>query len=72
MQLKEEISEFWEGSTLLYSAGWLSGFGVIKGLIKENDHVVIDEFADNAFFEGSRAATRKVHKFRHLDEHHMT
>jgi glycine C-acetyltransferase len=72
MQLKEEIAEFWECGSLIYSVGWLAGFGVIKGLVKDYDHIVIDEFADNSFFEGSRAATRNVHKFRHLDEGHMT
>lgn len=71
MQLKEEISEFWNSGTLIYSAGWLAGFGVIKGLVKDYDHVVIDEFADNSFFEGARAATKNVHKFRHLDQAHM-
>jgi len=27
--------------------------------------------ADNSFFEGARAATKSIHKFRHLDEAHM-
>jgi glycine C-acetyltransferase len=39
----EEIKEFWGFSEIvLYSAGWLAGFGVIKGLIKANDHIVLD------------------------------
>jgi glycine C-acetyltransferase len=42
MQLKEEIAEFWESGALIYSAGWLAGFGAIKGLVKDYDHIVID------------------------------
>jgi glycine C-acetyltransferase len=35
MQLKQELADFWGVKGLLiYSAGWLAGFGVIKGLIK--------------------------------------
>lgn len=71
MQLKEEIGEFWSCKTLIYSSGWLSGYGTIKPLIKEDDYVIIDEFADNSFFEGAHAATKKVFKNRHLDEAHV-
>lgn len=35
MQLKEELKDYWEmHDVLLYSAGWLAGFGIIKGLIR--------------------------------------
>jgi glycine C-acetyltransferase len=71
MQLKEEIAEFWDCKTLIYSSGWLAGYGTMKSLIKDYDHIIIDEFADNSFFEGAYAATKNVTRSRHLDEAHI-
>jgi len=35
MQLKQELAEYWQAkSVMIYSAGWLAGFGVIKALVK--------------------------------------
>lgn len=50
IQLRDEIAEFWDCKTLIYSAGWLSGYGTMKSLIREYDHIIIDEFCDNSFF----------------------
>ena len=69
MQLKEELTEFWNvKSVLLYSAGWLAGFGVIKALIKETDYVIMDRLSHNCLQEGANAATKKVIKFGHLNQ----
>lgn len=47
-QLKEELADFWGvKSLLIYSAGWLAGFGVIKALVKENDYVIMDALSHN-------------------------
>lgn len=32
---------------------------------------MIDEFADNSFFEGANAVTKNITKTRHLDEGHI-
>lgn len=42
MQLKEEISHFLNIKTLIYSSGWLAGYGAVKSMIKDYDHVIID------------------------------
>jgi glycine C-acetyltransferase len=43
MQLKQELAEYWDvNGLLIYSAGWLAGFGAIKALIKQYDHVIMD------------------------------
>lgn len=35
MQLKQELADFWGvSSVLIYSAGWLAGFGVIKAMVR--------------------------------------
>lgn len=56
---------------LIYSAGWLAGFGVIKALVKENDNVIMDALSHNCLQEGSFAATKKVTRFPHLDHNAM-
>lgn len=69
MQLKDELTEFWGvNSLLIYSAGWLAGFGVIKGLIREHDHIIMDRLSHNCLQEGANASTKNIHKFEHLNQ----
>jgi len=56
---------------LLFPTGWAAGFGAIKGLVRETDHVVIDQLAHNCLHEGARAATPHIHLHRHLDADHV-
>ncbi|TCT04374.1 glycine C-acetyltransferase [Aquabacter spiritensis] len=50
----------------LFPIGWAAGYGVIKTLIRETDHVVIDVLAHACLQEGANAATANVHRFPHL------
>ena len=52
---------------LLFPTGWAAGFGVIKGLVREHDHVVMDALAHACLQEGAAAATPNISRFRHLD-----
>ncbi len=54
----------------LYPTGWAAGYGAIRGLVRDTDHVVMDLLAHNCLHEGANAATRNVHLFRHLDLAH--
>ena len=56
---------------LIYSAGWLAGFGVVKALIKKHDHVIMDELSHNCLQEGACAATDNVQRFKHLSHDEM-
>ncbi len=49
----------------------MAGFGVIKGLIRKWDHIIMDKLAHNCLQEGSNAATPNVNKFTHLDYDEM-
>ena len=52
---------------MLYPTGWAAGYGVIKGLVRPNDHVVLDALAHACLQEGANSATANVRLHRHLD-----
>ena len=52
---------------VLYPTGWAAGFGVIRGLIRPEDHVVIDGLAHNCLQDGAICATRNIHLHGHLN-----
>jgi 7-keto-8-aminopelargonate synthetase-like enzyme len=45
----------------LYPTGWAAGYGVVRGLVRNDDHVIIDALAHSCLQEGAYAATRNVH-----------
>ncbi|MEO7597652.1 MAG: pyridoxal phosphate-dependent aminotransferase family protein [Opitutus sp.] len=55
---------------MLSPTGWAAGYGAVRGLVRDTDHVVIDQLAHNCLQEGAAAATRNLHFFRHLDLSH--
>ena len=66
--LERKIAEFLKmEEAVLYPTGWAAGFGVIKGLVRSADHVVMDMLSHSCLQEGANAATNNVHLFRHLD-----
>ena len=68
LNLQETISQFLQlEHTVLYPTGWAAGYGVIRGLIRPDDHVVIDGLAHNCLHDGALAATRNIHLHGHLN-----
>lgn len=66
--LQEEIAKFLRmKETVLYPTGWAAGYGVIRGLVRPDDHVVIDGLAHNCLQDGAMTATRNVHLHSHLN-----
>ncbi len=64
--LEEQIANFLGASHVsLFPTGWAAGFGVIKGLVRPNDHVVMDALSHACLQEGAQAATKNIHLFRH-------
>jgi len=53
--------------TCLYPTGWAAGYGAIKGLVRPEDHVVMDGLAHACLQEGAYSATRNVHLHGHLN-----
>lgn len=49
----------------LFPTGWAAGFGVIKGLVRPHDYIVMDALSHACLQEGAQAATRNIHLFRH-------
>src|ERR1700716_3821550 len=66
--LERKIADFLKmEEVVLYPTGWAAGFGVIKGLVRSADHVVMDMLSHSCLQEGANTATNKIHLFRHLD-----
>lgn len=52
---------------VLFPTGWAAGYGAIQGLVRADDHVVIDERAHACLQQSAFAATRNIHHVIHLD-----
>lgn len=66
LALEKKIGEFlgMEHVTL-FPTGWAAGFGIVKGLVRPSDHIVMDALSHACLQEGAQAATRNIHYFRH-------
>ena len=52
---------------IIYPTGWAAGFGVITGLVRADDTVLMDALSHNCLQEGARHATPNVRRFTHND-----
>ena len=68
IKLEAALADFL-GTTecLLFPTGWAAGFGVIAGLVRSGDYIVMDALSHACLQTGARAATRNVVPHRHLD-----
>lgn len=64
--LEDKIADFLGyDHVALFPTGWAAGFGVIKGLVRPHDYIVMDALSHACLQEGAQAATRNIHLFRH-------
>lgn len=52
---------------VLYPTGWAAGYGAIKGLVRADDHVVMDVLGHACLQDGAAAATHNIHFNAHLN-----
>jgi glycine C-acetyltransferase len=50
---------------VLFPTGWAAGYGIIRGLVRPHDHIVMDMLAHNCLQHGAYAATPNVTLFAH-------
>ena len=66
LALERKIGEFLGmDQVTLFPTGWAAGFGVVKGLVRPSDHIVMDALSHACLQEGAQASTRNIHLFRH-------
>ncbi|MFS2176759.1 aminotransferase class I/II-fold pyridoxal phosphate-dependent enzyme [Rhizobium pisi] len=71
LQLEAALSDLLHlDHILLFPTGWAAGYGTVSGLIRNYDHIVMDQLAHACLQQGAAAATQNVHRFRHLDVAH--
>lgn len=69
--LERRLAQFLKmEQAILFPTGWAAGFGVIKGMVRSHDYIVMDALAHACLQTGAQAATRNVVLFRHNDVEH--
>jgi glycine C-acetyltransferase len=56
---------------IIFSTGWMGGYGVINSLVRPYDHVVMDYVSHNCLQEGAISATRNIKRFEHMNQEEM-
>lgn len=69
LELEEKLRELTGMEhILIFPTGWASGYGSIVGLVRKNDHIVMDRCSHSCLQHGALyAAKQNIHKFDHLD-----
>lgn len=69
--LERRLAQFLKmEDAVLFPTGWAAGFGVLKGLVRSHDYIVMDALAHACLQTGAQASTRNVILFRHNDVEH--
>ncbi|WP_416897381.1 MAG: aminotransferase class I/II-fold pyridoxal phosphate-dependent enzyme [Minwuia sp.] len=68
LKLERELASFMGMENVtLYPTGWSAGYAAIQGLVRPNDHVVMDVLAHSCMQQGAIAATTNIHLYGHLN-----
>jgi len=52
---------------MIFPTGFAAGFGSIIGLVRPQDHIVMDRLSHACLYQGAYASTRKIHRHPHLN-----
>jgi glycine C-acetyltransferase len=64
--LRADLADYLQREfVVLFPTGWMAAYGVIAGLMRLQDHVILDRFAHNCLVAGARAASDDVQFFSH-------
>ena len=65
--LEDQLATFlrYEDATV-FPSGWAAGYGAIRTLVREGDHVLIGTLAHDCLREGAAASGARVHRMPHL------
>lgn len=47
---------------IIFPTGWAAGFGTITGLVREQDHIIMDRLAHSCLYQGAYTATKNVYR----------
>lgn len=68
LALRRELGDFLNREhVVLFPTGWGAAYGALRGLVRRDDHIVLDALAHNSLHSGARAATDKILHFDHND-----
>lgn len=68
LTLQAQMANFLQmEEVVLYPTGWAAGYGVIRGLVRSEDHVVMDGLAHNCLQDGAIASTQNIYLHSHLN-----
>ncbi len=68
LELEQVIARFLRREhAVLYPTGWSAGFAAVQGLVRPDDHVLMDVLSHSCMQEGALAATRNIHFYGHLN-----
>ena len=68
LELEKELGEaLGYEHVVLFPTGWAAGYSSIAGLVRPDDHVVMDQLSHACLQQGACAATKNVHRHSHLD-----
>lgn len=61
--LEERLAELYCcREATVFPTGWAAGYGAVRALVRENDHIVLDSLSHSCLREGAMAATRNIHR----------
>lgn len=70
--LEKRLAKFLKMSDCtVFATGWAAGYGSMRCLLSQNDHVLLDQLSHACLIEGANAATNKVGYFKHLSTKHL-